>query len=325
MPEGQKSLLDPQANPQIEGEVEPPAVDAEAEEVSGPPAIVAPGLVPMTFHDGAALLPVEEQRAVLAEYGKRHQCFIDWLLSQLVEGIHYGVPPGCEPRGTPDPRQWQAKPSLYKAGALLVANLLKLSPRFEADQAAWTQLGKPEQTFVFKCELWSASAGKVIGEGRGTYAVGEKKMPANSAIKLAEKRALSDAIINSIPGMADLFTQDREDVAETAKARRTDTPHEAQGAKPPVTDSSYVQKGVNKLFGEWKRAGRDWGQATGDAKEDDGVDFRDWCESVLRKTVPTSADVTGQELQQLQAWFKTNKTRRKADDHGTSEGAPDGG
>jgi len=144
-------------------------------------------------------------------------------------------------------------------------------------------------------------------------------MPANSAIKLAEKRALADAIINSIPGMADLFTQDREDVAETAKARRTDTPHEPQGATPPMTDSSYVQKGMSKLFAQWKAAGRDWGEATGDAKTDDAHDFRDWCESILRKTVPKSADVTGKELQALQAWFVMNKTQRRADDHPDAE------
>jgi len=160
----------------LDGAVE----DVEAEPLPVPAPIAER---PAAFSDGMALLPVEEQNRVLAAYDERRTSFRAWLLSHLKPGIHYGVPPGCEPRSTPNPEQWQHKPSLYKAGALLLVDLLKLRPEFEADNDAWTQLGRPDATFVMKCRLILPGTDRIVGEGRGVFAVGEKKgMNANSAI-----------------------------------------------------------------------------------------------------------------------------------------------
>ena len=50
-----------------------------------------------------------------------------------------------------------------------------------------------------------------MGEGMGVFCVGEKKMQENAALKMAEKRALVDAVINTVPVAADRFTQDLEE------------------------------------------------------------------------------------------------------------------
>ena len=167
-------------------------------------------LRPMSFREGVSLLPVKQQQKMLEEYTERRNAFREWLKEQFTEGVHFGVPPGCEPRKKVDPKQWQPKPSLYQAGALLVQDLLRLRAVYVADREAWEQHGSKVGTFVMKCELIDPTTDKVIGEGRGLYAVGEKQMVANSALKLCEKRALIDAMLHSIPVLADLFTQDME-------------------------------------------------------------------------------------------------------------------
>lgn len=162
---------------------------------------------PMSIQDGMSLLPVEQQETLLAEYDKRRDFFLAWLKGHLKEGIHYGFPPGCSPRSGVDESQWKAKPSLYKAGALLMVDLLKIKPKYSPDKDAWEQFGSKPGLIVMKCEL--LQHGAIMGEGRGSYAVGEKSgMKENATIKMAEKRALVDAVISSIPVVGDLFTQD---------------------------------------------------------------------------------------------------------------------
>jgi len=238
---------------------------------------------PMTIQDGLSLLPVAQLGPVLQEYDDRRNFFRKWLLSHLQEGIHYGFPPGCEVKLDADgnilqynkkkggyvmvPKaQWRAHPSLYKAGALLLVDLLKLKPTFDADDAAWKQLGSKEGTFVFRCTLYDPASGKALGEGRGIFAVGEKYMEANPAIKMAQKRALVDAVINTVAVCADLFQQDMEDVqpppadapgadpnAPKAPSRRT-----AQTAPPPTDGAGVLHSDeYRKLVAEWKQRNPD--------------------------------------------------------------------
>jgi len=187
---------------------------------------------PASLTDGISLLPVERQQEVLAEYDKRRQSFRDWLLAHMIEGVHYGYPPGCKPRHT-DKKQWQSKPTLYKAGALLLIDLLRIRPRFEADMTAWQQLGSPDKTFVMRCELVHPQTGEILGEGRGVFAVGEKQMGSNSAVKMAEKRALVDAVINTVAVCADLFTQGLDDLAPPTTSKATDPVDKFLAKKKP--------------------------------------------------------------------------------------------
>jgi putative heme iron utilization protein len=163
---------------------------------------------PASFKDGFQLLSVEQQDVALTEYKKRRDHFRKWLLAQLDEGNHYGFPPGCEPKKT-NRKQWQAKPSLYKAGALFIAELLNVRANYESDMIAWEMMGKPGGVIVRKCRLVNPSDGAFLGEGTGSYAVGRKKMDDNAAMKMADKTAIVAAVINTF-ALSDLFTQDLE-------------------------------------------------------------------------------------------------------------------
>ena len=182
-------------------------------------------LAPVNLSSGVNLLPVEEMKPVLEEYTKRRDAFREWLLSQLIQGVHFGFPPGCEAQldkhgnilqknrkgemvSIPH-TQWRAKPSLYKAGALFLKDLLQLKGEYESDLDGWKMLGEPPGTFVRKCNL--IRNGSIVGEGTGAFKVGTKGMQANAAIKMADKSALVAAVINTLATCADLFTQDPED------------------------------------------------------------------------------------------------------------------
>jgi hypothetical protein len=156
------------------------------------------------------LVSPEQMRQGLSEYWDRRQAFRDWIKSHMQEGLHFGYPPGCKP-GNADPKQWQAKPSLYKAGADFICDLLGLQPMFEADLDGWKQLGEPKGTFVSSCKLISRATGEVIGHGRGAFKIGTKGMQENASLKMSQKAAKVDAVLNAY-GLSDLFTQDVEDM-----------------------------------------------------------------------------------------------------------------
>ena len=103
----------------------------------------------------------------LALYEEKRIAFRTWLEGHLKEGVHYGFPPGCR-NSTANKKQWVSKPSLYKAGADLVCDLMQVRIEFDADMSAWEQLGKPDGTYVFRCSLLSRTTGEVIAEGRGS-------------------------------------------------------------------------------------------------------------------------------------------------------------
>lgn len=182
---------------------------------------------PVDLRAGITLLSVQEQKVVLAEYKARRDHFRQWLLSQLVEGTHYGFPPGCEAKYDKagnvvmydkrnggwkpvNPKQWRPKASLYKAGALYLVDLLKLKAIYESDLDAWKMMGEPKGTLVRTCKLINPKTGEFLGEGTGTYEVNKKGMDSNAAIKMADKTAVVAAVINTL-AMSDLFTQDMEE------------------------------------------------------------------------------------------------------------------
>lgn len=157
------------------------------------------------------LLPVHTLELVLSESKNRSDYFLKWIMDQMIEGVHYGFPPNCRPSSNVSPTQWVAKPSLYQAGALKLIDLFKLRSEFSSDIEAWKMSGEIKGLFFRKCKLIKPD-GSIRGEGTGAFEIGEKKMNANSAIKMADKRALVAAVLKSIPVAADLFTQDMENI-----------------------------------------------------------------------------------------------------------------
>lgn len=227
-------------------------------------------------------LPVPAMQTMLAEWKDRRDAFRAWLLPQLKPGVHFGYVPGCAPKfddkgnllvwnnkksgyDAIPPDQWQAKPSLYKPGAQFVADLMNIVPVFDADLAAWEQLGKPSQTFVFRCRLFPKGATQTVenllGEGRGCRKVGQKGGDENNAIKMAQKSAMCDAILNGY-GLADLFTQDMED-HQPEPQPNPETKPDAAKAQPR---GKRVEGGeLTILFKAWKD--RQKAQEASDSKE----------------------------------------------------------
>ncbi len=219
---------------------------------------------PISLTDGVSLLPVEQQIPLLAEYDKRRQHFLGWVLEHLIEGVHYGIPPGCTLRpgrdGKPvDPKQWKQHPSLYKAGGMLLADLLRVKPVFSTDSETWEQLGKPPGMLCIRCAILNPSTGESLGEGRGCYAVGEKQgAVANSAVKLAEKRAMVDAMLNSFPLLSEMFTQDIEEggamgSAASQAAADVKPRGERQDQVQPRTAPQVLRDEVAAAIADWFR------------------------------------------------------------------------
>lgn len=195
------------------------------------------------------LAPVPQMTRALSEYSVRRKAFRDWLKEQMTQGVHFGVPPGCEPQtnrnGDPVdsrgniilPTSWQFKPSLYKAGAQLLCDLLLLKAEFSIDQETWQQVGEKAGTVCIKCILVHrggtlfpfATPGEAVGEGRGAATVKEPRKPANVAIKMAQKCAMVDAVLNTL-GISDLYTQDIEDMPPRSSAPGAD--EDAPEVKP---------------------------------------------------------------------------------------------
>ena len=187
------------------------------------------------FAEDMQLLDPEDQDKHLIKYWDNREYFRKWLLSKFEQGIHYGFPPGCEVKyndkgevvvknkqgnwNVQNSKQWQAKPSLYKAGAAFLKDLLRLRDEYESDAVAQTAL-QGQGTFIRVCRLFDKATNKFVGQGSGAYKVGNKNMDANAALKMADKNALTAAVLNTT-AISDLFTQDIEDKETTVTTEPT--------------------------------------------------------------------------------------------------------
>lgn len=270
----------------------------------------------------ALSVPVDVMQTALQDYAERRGAFREWLLTQLVEGLHYGYVPGTEPkfdeRGNMiskrwdnktkeyketrvAPKSWQAKRCLYKAGAEFIIDLMGVRAKYAADVGAWQQLGGQPGNFVIKCELVSRATGEPVGEGIGARKVGTKGGDENNAVKMAQKAAMVAAVLNSY-GLSDLFTQDMDEKplhenpeqkpgAPAAKTR-------SQQAKPVTVDE------VTAALDGWKQMQSSLGQPTDPddwrlfVNESTGRDFnlrsaKEWTQDDLRRVQQAIDTATG--------------------------------
>lgn len=128
-----------------------------------------------------------------------------YIADNLKENVDYGTIKGSSRSG----KEFESKPTLFKAGSERIASLLKVRPTFTKDTDVLDMLGR-EGVVAFVCHLINEK-GKTVGEGRGACTLVEKPDP-NVCIKIAEKRAQIDAIIRTA-GISDRFTQDLDDMA----------------------------------------------------------------------------------------------------------------
>ena len=176
------------------------------------------------------LMPEEDQKVLFRTYVDRRVHFRNMILREMVPGIHYGIPPGCEPlkdehgnfvdkRGNIiNADQWKFKPSLYQAGAHFIADLLMLIPKWTPAKEIWEMLGANQAVVVMLCELLNNQEGNPffpdvpkggkVGESHGSYQVDDRHNH-NAAVKMAQKTSLVGAVI-AVEYLSDLFTQDLE-------------------------------------------------------------------------------------------------------------------
>jgi hypothetical protein len=214
-------------------------------------------------------LPVEHQNMFLAQYKERRDNFRQWLMAQLIEGCHYGVPPGCEPKTKEingvihfgvwskkannyewyPPTQWQHKPSLYAAGADFICDIMGVRDEYATDMVGWQQMGSKAGNAVVKCQLKSRATGELIGESLGAY---YHQYDPNNALKMAGKCAKVGAVINAFD-LRDLFTQEEPKAAPHENPMQDDAapaaPTRAKREKPQ-TEVSEAQLG--HVTAEWK-------------------------------------------------------------------------
>ena len=145
----------------------------------------------------------------------------------LKRDVDFGVVPGTK------------QPSLYKAGAQKIANAFGLLQHYTVESAI-EDLETPVFFYRIRCDLVKiAQDGTeyVFTSGHGSANTMEKrngKNPAwdsaNATLKMAEKRALTAAVI-AIAGLADAFTQDMEAEDFVNREVQMDNPDDVITAK----------------------------------------------------------------------------------------------
>lgn len=102
------------------------------------------------------------------------------------------------------------KKTLTKAGSEKICLLFNVEAKFRKDEETLSMIGDVKGVIAYLCELIDRKSGRVVSEGRGACAVAEKGGKINTAIKIAQKRAKVDAVLN-MAGLSDRFTQDKGD------------------------------------------------------------------------------------------------------------------
>lgn len=225
---------------------------------------------PVDLRHRMMTLPVEQQNVLLAEYKARRDNFRVWLMEQMEQGVHYGTPPGCEPKANVKPEQWQAQPSLYAAGADLLCDLLCLRAEFACDIVAWQQFGSKPGYIVVVCKLFSRANGELVGEGRGARKEGQKGGDANNAVKMAQKSAKVDAILNAY-GLRDVFTQDLEIPTQPLHDNPDPNPEspreQPRGKREPAAKQAVSREQCAALLAAWKTLPGNQSEPSGDTSK----------------------------------------------------------
>jgi len=157
------------------------------------------------------------------------------------------------------------KQVLYKSGAEKIAMLLGLSIHFEIIEAV-RDYEKGFFAYTIKC-LLKTPQGRVIAEGfghantreksrmrfdknTGQYVPRDPYTENNAVLKMAEKRALVDAVLH-VGALSNIFTQDLEDYAEeqgthqqAQKGQQGQVQKAQQGSERTITDGQirYIYK-----------------------------------------------------------------------------------
>jgi hypothetical protein len=161
--------------------------------------------------------PDGEEMQTIVERAEGHRyVFESWIKRNMRPGIHFGIIPvdGQEP----------GKPTLLKPGAELVALLYGWRFHFTADLDSLSMYGPGiGGVFAYVCHVIDRES-RTVGQGRGVAELRETGMSnANKTVKMAEKRAMVDAVLRCA-GLSQWFTQDLEEAQFIGPQAANDTP-----------------------------------------------------------------------------------------------------
>ena len=186
-------------------------------------AAVVPGIVARYPMD----MPAERFAEALIRREDNRNALLRWIKSNLHAGTDFGQihvfgKDKCQfakegrTHECNNPRHW-SKPSLWKPGAEKICGMLGIVPSFpslnEYEKAAMH--GEDIKVIIIKCKLLTGT-GFVAGEGTGARRIIQDDGDINKSIKMAEKSAHIDATLR-IAGLSELFTQDIEDMTNSAR------------------------------------------------------------------------------------------------------------
>ena len=167
---------------------------------------------------------------------------LDWLRSNLVPEVDYGIVPGSD------------RPSLLQPGAEKIAGRLgwrKETPDSERwVEASMTGIDVPEITQ--RVYLFNA-AGQKVGEGMGAFPVTVKRFnrktgeefdvrDLNKAIQMSMKRAFV-AAVKSTAGLSAIFTMDMSNMADDGSV-----------IEDHPTELEYIHNKAAELYGDLAEA-----------------------------------------------------------------------
>jgi len=243
-----------------------------------PPAPEQPPML-MEFRKGFMSMTVPNMVQALTEYTDWRKAFRKWLLSIMVEGIHYGWAVGFAPKWclldgkdcdeesaqasktySSKNQKWTITPiaeflpkrNLLLAGADLVCDALWVRDAYEADMDTWQQLGSAPGKIVKRCKLYSKITGEFIGEGSGGRTEGEKFMGLNSSIKMAENSAKRCAVLNAF-GLRDLFTQDMEPGGDNGPEKRPSPEANKDAPTAQPRGERVTAEQIKSLLERWRK------------------------------------------------------------------------
>ena len=210
-------------------------------------------------NDPISLMTPKELSLQIVEETSKRALVTDFIKHHLKSGTDYGkihISKTCQNKYNCTNSYHFSKDVLFKPGAEKFCSLFKLRAEFKKDTETWEMLGSKSGELAYLCGLYTTN-NVLVGEGRGVASVSEKGN-ANTAVKIAEKRAKLDAVL-STGALSDFFTQDLEDMQPGAELEAEDVVVETKTVeilpsepirfkKPTVSDKSKISY-LCKLLG----------------------------------------------------------------------------
>lgn len=166
----------------------------------------------------ALMTPAELQKQVKIETEKR-KIITDFIKQHMIEGVDFGkihMFKNCADKKSCKIKGHWSKDTLFKPGAEKFCSLFRYKAEYTKDADTWEMLGSIPGTIALICKLYTSGSNILVGEGRGICSVKEKDGNANVAVKIAEKRAKINSVLQT-GGLSDFFTQDLEDMGKESE------------------------------------------------------------------------------------------------------------